>query len=718
MATLVLTAVGSALGPVGRAVGALVGQSIDARLFGPKGREGPRLQDLKVQASSYGAAIPKLFGTLRVAGTVIWATDLIEHRDMKSGGKGRPSTTSYSYTASFAVLLSARAIRSVGRIWADGNLIRGAAGDWKIETGYRLHPGDEDQPPDPFIASAEAGQGTPAYRGCAYAVFENMALGDFGNRIPSLTFEVEADAGPIAIGPMLESLSGGAIGGNGGAVLRGIAASGESVRALVDTLARALPLSIQADGDRLRLANDDTEPLAIDPAEISEDSTETLPAAGDLPGVVMLNHYEPARDYQVGVQQARRGEGRRVERIELPAALAAGEARALADDLLARLTRERGRRSVKCGWSRLPVGPGALLRLPDDAGVWRLASRSVDRTGVRLDVKRVRASSLAIPRSEPGRSVPSPDQIHGPTIVHLLDLPNIGTELPAAPRLFVAAAGPSPGWRRASLLISLDAGASWEPIGASAAPATLGSVLTALPNAEPAVLDAVNHIDVQLLHDGMVLEDADRDRLIGGANLALAGREVIQFGRAEPLGDARWRLSNLVRGRRGTEWAASAHAVGERFVLIEPETLLAYDPPQSAVGTEVRLLASGVGDAIPAEANATDIGEALRPPPPVYLRALRQSDGGFDLRWIRRSRLGWPWLDGIDAPLGEDRELYTLTIQPMSGPVRSHELGASFYSYGAAEAAADRVSGPEVTLTVVQVGTHAVSRPVSLTLSL
>lgn len=51
-----------------------------------------------------------------VAGTVIWATDLVEHRDRQGGGKGRPKTTTYSYTASFAVLLSSRPIRSVGRI--------------------------------------------------------------------------------------------------------------------------------------------------------------------------------------------------------------------------------------------------------------------------------------------------------------------------------------------------------------------------------------------------------------------------------------------------------------------------------------------------------------------------------------------------------------------------------------------------------------------------
>src|SRR3546814_13221392 len=65
----------------------------------------------------------------------------------------RSKTTQYSYSASFAVALSGRPIRSVRRIWADGKLLRGAGGDFKSETGYRLYPGDEQQSADPLIAA-------------------------------------------------------------------------------------------------------------------------------------------------------------------------------------------------------------------------------------------------------------------------------------------------------------------------------------------------------------------------------------------------------------------------------------------------------------------------------------------------------------------------------------------------------------------------------------
>ena len=141
------------------------------------------MQDLAVQTSSYGSQIPRIFGKMRVAGTVIWATDLKETRSREGGGKGRPSTTVYSYSACFAVALSSRRIRDIGRIWADGKIFRGAAGDFKTEAQFSFQAGGEDQPVDGLMASAEANEGTPAYRDFSLAVFGDMDLTEYGNRI-------------------------------------------------------------------------------------------------------------------------------------------------------------------------------------------------------------------------------------------------------------------------------------------------------------------------------------------------------------------------------------------------------------------------------------------------------------------------------------------------------------------------------------------------------
>lgn len=716
MATLVLTAVGSAIGgPIGASIGSLIGQQIDQVIFRPKRKEGPRLQELRVQTSSYGSSIPQMFGTVRVAGTVIWSTDLIETRT-RAGGKGRPRTTRYSYSASFAVLLSGRPILGVRRIWADGNLLRGAAGDWKQSTGFRLHRGGADQPVDPLIAAAEGA--APAYRGSAYAVFENMPLEPFGNRIPSLTFEVDADPGPCAAGDILAVLAGGAIDAEGGQSLEGFAASGSNLGALVETLAAVMPLRLVDDGARLRLARDDDPTTPIAAVDIADGTEDLRRSSMEAPAEASLVYLDPARDYQAGLQRARRAAaGRAVARIELPAVVSADTAKTLAERYLADRIAALASQQIRCGWSLMPMAPGSRVRTPDGAR-WRVVERKIARDGVTLNLL-AEAGALPPPlAADPGRSLSPLDAPHGPTTVHLLDLPTVGDAVRNVPRLYVAAAGVSPGWRRASLLASIDDGASWTAIGDTAPPAIIGVAETRLSPAPEYLLDLANSVEVRLLHADMQLSDADAGQLAAGANLAMLGDELIQFGRAVPLGGTRWRLEQLLRGRRGTEAAASMHATGERFVLVEADALVAWDPPLTAAGGQVRLIATGIGDASPVQTQASEIGAALRPLSPVQLRARRRTDGGFDLVWRRRSRLGWRWLDGVDAPLGEEREAYVLRILRGDGSARAIELVTSGALYPPDDVAADRSRGASVTLSIVQLGTHATSRPETLILSL
>lgn len=223
---------------------------------------------------------------------------------------------------------------------------------------------------------------------------------------------------------------------------------------------------------------------------------------------------------------------------------------------------------------------------------------------------------------------------------------------------------------------------------------------------------------MKLLHAQMLLADADPLQLAAGANLALLGGELIQFGKATPLGGTRWRLERLLRGRRGTGAAAAEHLVGERFVMIATDTLLAWDPPLSAAGGSVRLIAAGIGDASPVETQAVAIGAALRPLAPFHLRAWRRADGGFDLAWTRGSRLGWRWLDGVDAPLGEEKEAFLLRLVRGDGSERLREVHGATAVYPASEVAADRLLGPTVTMSVVQLGTHAPSPTATIAFTL
>lgn len=200
MASLALGAagalVGSFFGPLGTSIGWAIGSAAGSMLFA-KGQDGPRLTDLKLQNSSYGQMIPLTYGTVRITGNVVWQTDLKEHQQ-KSGGKGGPTVTLYTYSASFAVAICEGPILGVLRIWADSRLVYDPAAITALaDFPFTLYTGTETQLADPTIESVEGAGNVNGMRGVAYVVFTDKFLTDFGNRIPSLSFEVFTASQPI-----------------------------------------------------------------------------------------------------------------------------------------------------------------------------------------------------------------------------------------------------------------------------------------------------------------------------------------------------------------------------------------------------------------------------------------------------------------------------------------------------------------------------------------
>ncbi|SIN89273.1 baseplate multidomain protein megatron [Vannielia litorea] len=220
MATILLSAAGAALGStlggtflglsgavIGRAVGATLGRVIDQRLMGQGSQvvETGKVERFRVTGASEGAPIGQLYGRMRVGGQVIWATQFKETvHEEKTGGKGAPSgptVRSHSYSISLAVALCEGEIGRVGRIWADG--VELAPGDLNM----RVYTGSEDQLPDPKMEAVEGAGTVPSYRGVAYVVIEDLELGDFGNRVPQLSFEVVRPVSEAVDTPEARSLS-------------------------------------------------------------------------------------------------------------------------------------------------------------------------------------------------------------------------------------------------------------------------------------------------------------------------------------------------------------------------------------------------------------------------------------------------------------------------------------------------------------------------------
>lgn len=735
MATMVLTVVGTVLGgPIGGAIGATLGQAIDSRvLFAPKGRQGARLSDLRLQTSRYGDQIPQLFGTMRVAGSVIWATDLVERRSRSSAGKGQPKITTYSYSASFAVALSSRPIIMVRRIWADGNLLRGTAGDFKTALGaFRVYDGRRDHPLDPLIAAHKGIASTPAHRGIAYVVFEDLQLADYGNRIPSLTFEVVADDGAVALATIAHGMSDGAISadaaGDMGRVT-GYAASGGSVADALFPLVDGLDLAMVEQDGGLALTQG-VESAAVVGASLigaafngrREPATQrSRGRAEDVPIRLVAHYYDPARDYQAGAQMAQRpGAGRSEATLDLPAAIDAGAARAMAQGHLSRMWAGRNGMDARCDWRALAFAPGMIVAVEGQAGRWRIEQMEWEAMGVRLRLGKIAGGvGVDLPASS-GESVLQLDGLHGPTSLMVADLPMATEEAAVAPVVIAAASGIEQGWRAAELFVEEEASGSLVSLGGTTAPAIMGHVMTP-PRGDVSarLFDRRSVVEVDLLHDGMALFNADEAALLAGANRALLGRELIQFGQASRIGERRWRLIHLLRGRGGTEWAMAGHGVGDDFLLLEEEALLAIAPEHIRIGTDLLVNAIGVGDVAPVQTRAPVAGQALLPLSPVHARAMLD-EAGWHVDWIRRSRSGWRWNDGVDVPLGEEQELYHLTLTQAGAVIRTANAAQPRWTYDAASMASDRARGfgGPVLAEIRQVGTHGMGRGAVLGLML
>jgi hypothetical protein len=230
-----MSSVGQAIGYIGGAIigsffgypmlGAAIGGMIGGALDPPKGPkiEGPRLNDLSVQTSTYGAQIPVIKGSVATFGNIFWVENNALKESKKTeeqggkGGGGSAEYTTYSYSATFALGLCLGPVDSVRRIWCSGKLIYDS-GDGTISGvlanniitsiwpgsdpiyafpeaaaggAIRIYTGTSTQEPDPRMQAALGVANTPAYRGLAYIVFEDFQLADFGNSLMGAQFKVE-----------------------------------------------------------------------------------------------------------------------------------------------------------------------------------------------------------------------------------------------------------------------------------------------------------------------------------------------------------------------------------------------------------------------------------------------------------------------------------------------------------------------------------------------
>lgn len=209
---------------------------------------------------------------------------------------------------------------------------------------------------------------------------------------------------------------------------------------------------------------------------------------------------------------------------------------------------------------------------------------------------------------------------------------------------------------------------------------------------------------------GVLASAAELD-VLNGANFAIVGTvatgwEYIQWATAVDNGDGTYTLSDLLRGRKNTDYLGQqARGSGLEFFVVDPD-LMTRRPAFEGYELERFYKVATIGrTSSPPALGFTYQGEDLKPPAGVSGAATRDGSNNLTVTWLRRSRFASPWVS-VEPPLGEDSEAYEVDILDAPGGTVLRTiagLATSSASYTAAEQTTDGLTpGDPVDLVIYQ----------------
>lgn len=502
--------------------------------------------------------------------------------------------------------------------------------------------------------------------------------------------------------------------------LEGFSHENGSYRRVLAELASVHPLYPEPDGSRLRFGdeNSDSPPVLLAEAaawaegEFGRQDGQSASRQGNgAEPVEGLRYHDVDRAYQPGLQRTAGRHGHGASRlIEFPGSLSAAGARELADAAAQRSHAARDTLAWRMAELDPAVAPGSVVRARGHPGLWRVAAWEWRQGGVELELTRQVPVHPVRQGGDAGAAWTPADLRPGATLLEFFELPPPSLEDANRPALFAAVRSGGALWKGAALY--RDRLGELVPITQVAErQAGMGALRAAIPPSPGLRFEPFASCLVTFAGAMPQLAPATMAALAEGANRILVGEEVMQFADAHPLEPGVWRLAGLLRGRGGTEHASVlGHAAGTPVILLD-SGLTAIDAAAMPDAPRQTLVAIGLGDTEPVSAELRNAGATRRPLPPVHCRMTKMPDGALELRWSRRARGAWLWRDGVDVPLVEESERYSVGIGEPDSPRTGWQTAEPRLRI-AAETAADLAQAfPGVPVWVRQIGSYAQSPP-------
>lgn len=649
----------------------------------------------------------------------------------------------YTYSDTFALFLLDRTnddpIEDVTRLWANGKLIfraeqseiedeefdidgrliwRRYGGPNKYWRSMTVYTGHTDQPVDPTLAAEQEIAEESAYIFSAYIVIKDLELEPFGNSVPPIEALVQVKSGET-FAAAAETIC---------------AASGidherdVSTTALTSDSLRGYVISSEA------TCWDALKPLlpvfGVDAAEVSGQvrfykrsqtmrSTFTTNDMGayifgdsppekflfrrgpdlDLPQETALTFIDVDRDYQQNTATSTRSEGNAKSNVSVNISLvmSANEGASAAALMHWDAWLGRTKLSFLLTDSWLGIAPGLAYGFPiaNQVVPYRITRKLRGANGI-IEVEALSDESVTYTANVAGSSgtIPNDESTLFPdTRLVIMDMA-ITSDDHDDYGYYIAMGASEPSWTRGRIELSPD-GINFAAIIDESEYAVMGDVTGTLAAGTTTglddTLDTTSVLTVVLLHDLMVLESATDAELDAWANFAFVGKnglgEYLQFKTATKTGFATYQLTNLRRGRRGTDHAIATHASGEEFALLGDGGVFRIIYANTDEWGEVFTL-RGVtlhqdGDDAD-EQTFANTGEGKRPFSPVNVEGTWDGSNNLTITWDSRSRLFAGGL-GIDDNAEWDIEITT-------GAGESATVTAETWTYTAAAQIVDGIT--------------------------
>jgi len=595
-----------------------------------------------------------------------------------------------------------------------------------------FYQGTYDQLPDSDYQAAVGSANAPAYRGNFIVKIKNFDISKYGS-VP--TFFLTCSHMDIkTVARFFEEMCdrAGIEGGDidfselDNEVLRGIVQTQLfKPRTVMEMLTAIKGIQVyeSVDGKLEGIYLGGSTDIVIDPDHLGAIDGLEMPSDGQVPQTVeftlidgvqahreiTVTAFNPENKFEATAQPARlnSGDAQGQATIDYPLTLLPDEARQAAERALFVEQASRARANFSLPPKYAYLDPTTLASLTEDSVTNRL--RWVEVQGWLpgpIKVSAVRDNADAYYPSLVGSNVTQDIEVSFPsqTVLVLIDTVTL-KDTHDAPLLYVAACRVSSDGEWPGCSIYRDKGSGYELEASFSIESTMGRAASVLASADWTVWDETNTVDVDL-YTG-TLASATELEVLNGANLAILGDELIQFKTATQPDSVtypkRWRLSGLLRARRGTDFGVATHATNEKFVLIDVNTIptIEMSLADRDVSANWKAVTSGeqVGDA-----NYTAFTWAaniLKPLSVVNVEGTRDGSSNLTITFSRRTRIGSDaWIPaGESGPLGEENERYEIDVMSGATVLRTIEVTSETASYSAANQTTD-FGSPQASISL------------------